>query len=71
LRAQLEIRGIFVPPTVLAKAKTAVVMAGMGVILAGLAHSILPVMGAGLGVLVIGAALSVWTALGYMKADKA
>jgi cardiolipin synthase (CMP-forming) len=71
LRARLEVRGIFVPPTFLAKSKTAVVMAGMGVILAGLAHSFLSVMGAGLVILIIGGAMSVWTALGYLKADKA
>lgn len=70
LRATLEVRGVFVPPTFLAKSKTAVVMAGMGVILAGLAHSMLPVMTIGLGVLVIGAALSVWTAFGYMHAGR-
>jgi cardiolipin synthase (CMP-forming) len=71
LRARLEVRGIFVPPTFLAKSKTAVVMAGMGVILAGLAHSLLPVMTGGLVILIIGGVMSVWTALGYMKADKA
>jgi cardiolipin synthase (CMP-forming) len=70
LRARLEIKGIMVPPTFLAKSKTAVVMAGMGVILAGLAHSLLPVMGVGLAILIIGAAMSVWTAIGYMQADK-
>lgn len=71
LRAQLEVRGVFVPPTFLAKSKTAVVMAGMGIILAGLAHSFLPVMLAGLIVLGIGAAMSMWTALGYMRAGRA
>jgi cardiolipin synthase (CMP-forming) len=71
LRAKLEVRGIFVPPTFLAKSKTAVVMAGMGIILAGLAHSSMPVMLLGLIVLGIGAAMSVWTALGYMKAGRA
>jgi cardiolipin synthase (CMP-forming) len=71
LRATLEVRGVFVPPTFLAKSKTAVVMAGMGVILAGLAHSILPVMAIGLGVLIIGAAMSVWTAFGYIQAGRA
>ncbi len=71
LRARLEVRGVFVPPTFLAKSKTAVVMAGMGVILAGLAHSMLGVAATGLVILIIGGALSVWTALGYMKADKA
>jgi cardiolipin synthase (CMP-forming) len=70
LRARLEIKGIMVPPTFLAKSKTAVVMAGMGVILAGLAHSLLPVMAVGLAILIIGAAMSVWTAIGYMQADK-
>ena len=71
LRATLEMHGVFVPPTFLAKSKTAVVMAGMGVILAGLAHSMMIVMQAGLVVLVLGAAMSVWTALGYMRAGKA
>jgi cardiolipin synthase (CMP-forming) len=71
LRARLEMRGIFVPPTFLAKSKTAVVMAGMGVILAGLAHSMLLVATGGLIILIIGGVMSVWTALGYMKADKA
>jgi cardiolipin synthase (CMP-forming) len=71
LRARLEVRGVFVPPTFLAKSKTAVVMAGMGVILAGLAHSLLPVMAVGLVVLMIGGALSVWTAMGYIKAGQA
>jgi cardiolipin synthase (CMP-forming) len=70
LRAQLETRGIFVPPTFLAKSKTAVVMAGMGVILAGLAHSMLGIMLAGLIILGIGGAMSVWTAWGYMQAGK-
>ena len=71
LRATLEVRNISVPPTFLAKTKTAVVMAGMGIILAGLAHSLMIVMQAGFVVLVLGAAMSVWTALGYMKAGKA
>jgi cardiolipin synthase (CMP-forming) len=71
LRARLETKGVFVPPTFLAKSKTAVVMAGMGVILAGLAHSLLAVMVTGLGVLMIGALMSLWTALGYRKADTA
>jgi cardiolipin synthase (CMP-forming) len=71
LRATLELRGVFVPPTFLAKSKTAVVMVGMGVILAGLAHSMLGVALAGLVVLGIGAAMSVWTAIGYMQAGKA
>lgn len=70
LRARLEIDGIMVPPTFLAKSKTAVVMAGMGVILAGLAHSMLAVMTAGLVILIIGAAMSVWTAFGYVQAGK-
>jgi cardiolipin synthase (CMP-forming) len=68
LRAKLEVRGIFVPPTFLAKSKTAVVMAGMGIILAGLAHSMLGIALAGLIILGVGAAMSVWTALGYMRA---
>lgn len=70
LRATLETRGVFVPPTFLAKSKTAVVMAGMGIILAGLAHSMLGVALAGLVFLGIGAAMSVWTALGYMQASR-
>ena len=70
LRAQLEARRVFVPPTFLAKSKTAVVMGGMGVILAGLAYNILAIMAVGLGMLIIGAAMSVWTALGYMKAGR-
>ena len=41
LRADLETLNVFVPPTFLAKSKTAVVMIGMAVILMGLAHSIL------------------------------
>jgi cardiolipin synthase (CMP-forming) len=71
LRAQLEVRGVFVSPTFLAKSKTAVVMAGMGVILAGLAHSMLNVALVGLVVLGIGAALSVWTAMSYIRAGQA
>lgn len=70
LRAKLEVRGIFVPPTFLAKSKTAVVMSGMAIILAGLAHSMLNVALTGLVVLGVGAALSVWTAIGYMQAGK-
>ena len=70
LRAHLEARKVFVPPTFLAKSKTAVVMGGMGVILAGLAYNISAIMAVGLGMLVIGAAMSVWTALGYMKAGR-
>ena len=70
LRARLETRRMFVPPTFLAKSKTAVVMGGMGVILAGLAYNISAIMAVGLGMLVIGAAMSVCTALGYMKAGR-
>jgi cardiolipin synthase (CMP-forming) len=70
LRAQLETRNIFVPPTFLAKSKTAVVMAGLGVIYAGLAHSFLTVAAFGLSVLIIGAVMSVWTALGYVRAGR-
>ena len=70
LRAQLEVRSIFVPPTFVAKSKTAVVMVGMSVILAGLAHSMLAVMATGLAILGIGAAMSVWTALGYIRAGR-
>jgi cardiolipin synthase (CMP-forming) len=70
LRASLEVRGIFVPPTFLAKSKTAVVMVGMAVILMGLAHSKLGTATAGLIILCIGGALSVWTAFGYVRAAK-
>jgi cardiolipin synthase (CMP-forming) len=70
LRAKLEVRGIFVPPTFLAKSKTAVVMAGMGIILAGISHRLDVVSAAGLAILIIGALMSVWTALGYMKAGQ-
>jgi cardiolipin synthase (CMP-forming) len=68
LRATLEARNIFVPPTFLAKSKTAIVMVGMAVILMGLAHSMLGIALAGLIILCIGGALSLWTALGYMRA---
>ena len=71
LRARLEAQEIFVPPTFLAKSKTAVVMAGLAIILAGLAHSMMVIVQLGLGVLMVGAALSVWTAIGYMRAGKA
>lgn len=70
LRADLETRNVFVPPTFLAKSKTAVVMIGMAVILMGLAHSMLSIALGGLIILCIGAAMSVWTALGYMRAAK-
>jgi cardiolipin synthase (CMP-forming) len=71
LRGTLEARGIFVPPTFLAKSKTAVVMAGMSLILMGLAHSMMSFMSVGLLVLCVGAALSIWTALGYISARRA
>jgi phosphatidylglycerophosphate synthase len=71
LRSQLEARGVFVPPTFLAKSKTAVVMVGMGIILAGLAHSMVNLMAFGLAILLIGGAMSVWTALGYVQAGRA
>jgi cardiolipin synthase (CMP-forming) len=70
LRATLETRNIFVPPTFMAKSKTAVVMAGIGVIYAGLAHSFLNVASVGLAILCIGAAMSVWTAVGYVRAGR-
>jgi cardiolipin synthase (CMP-forming) len=70
LRARLEARDILVPPTFLAKSKTAIVMLGMTVILAGLAFDNASIMALGFCVLVIGAGLSIWTALGYLKADK-
>lgn len=70
LRARLEARDIFVPPTFLAKSKTAIVMLGIGVIVAGLALNYASIMAVGFCVLVIGAALSIYTALGYLKAGR-
>jgi phosphatidylglycerophosphate synthase len=70
LRARLETRGIAIPPTFLAKSKTAVVMAALAIILAGLAHSLVPVMLAGLVVLCVGAVLSLWTAWAYVQRSR-
>jgi phosphatidylglycerophosphate synthase len=68
LRARAEARGISITPTFMAKTKTAVVMTGLGIILAGLALPTMLVAEVGFGVLVAGAAMSVWTGIGYFTA---
>lgn len=68
LRAQASLKGISLSPTFAAKSKTAVIMGGMGVLLAGLAYG-LPGLGfAGFAILVLGALMSIWTGLAYFKA---
>lgn len=68
LRARAAARGLSIPPTFMAKTKTAVVMTGLAVILGGLALPLYPVVDIGFWVLVAGAAMSVWTGAGYMSA---
>lgn len=70
LRARAEARGILITPTFMAKTKTAVVMTGLGIILAGIALPNILVTEVGFGVLVAGAAMSVWTGIGYFTAAR-
>jgi phosphatidylglycerophosphate synthase len=71
LRAQAEAKGIAITPTLMAKTKTAVIMTGMAVILAGTAFGLYPLAEVGALVLFVGAAMSVWTGIGYFQAARA
>ena len=68
LRAQASLKGISLSPTFAAKSKTAVIMGGMGVLLAGLASGLSELGYAGFAILVLGALMSIWTGLSYFKA---
>lgn len=68
LRAQASLKGISLSPTFAAKSKTAVIMGGMGVLLAGLATGISQLGLTGFAILVLGALMSIWTGLAYFKA---
>ncbi len=70
LRAQASLRGISLSPTFAAKSKTAVIMGGMGILLAGLATGISVLGFAGFAILFLGALMSIWTGLSYFKAAK-
>ena len=70
LRAQASSKGISLSPTFAAKSKTAVIMGGMGVLLAGLATGLSELGYAGFAILVLGAFMSIWTGLSYLKAAR-
>ena len=70
LRAQASLKGISLSPTFAAKSKTAVIMGGMGVLLAGLATGLSGLGYAGFAILVLGALMSIWTGLAYFKAAR-
>ena len=70
LRAQASLKGISLSPTFAAKSKTAVIMGGMGVLLAGLATGMSELGFAGFAILVLGALMSIWTGLSYFKAAR-
>ena len=70
LRAQASSKGISLSPTFAAKSKTAVIMGGMGVLLAGLATGLSELGYAGFAILVLGALMSIWTGLSYFKAAR-
>jgi phosphatidylglycerophosphate synthase len=70
LRAEASLKGISLSPTFAAKSKTAVIMGGMGVLLAGLATGMSELGYAGFAILVLGALMSIWTGLSYFKAAK-
>jgi phosphatidylglycerophosphate synthase len=70
LRAQASSKGISLSPTFAAKSKTAVIMGGMGVLLAGLATGLSELGYAGFAILVLGALMSIWTGLAYFKAAR-
>jgi phosphatidylglycerophosphate synthase len=66
LRARAEAEGRTIPPTFAAKSKTAVVMTGLAVWLAGLGWGWPLATLAGVSITVTGAALSIWTGLAYV-----
>lgn len=70
LRAQVAARGIILSPTFAAKSKTAVIMGGMGVLLAGLASGMTGLGQAGFAILVLGALMSIWTGWSYVRAAR-
>ncbi|MFN8734537.1 MAG: CDP-alcohol phosphatidyltransferase family protein [Hyphomonadaceae bacterium] len=70
LRAQASLKGISLSPTFAAKSKTAVIMGGMGVLLAGLATGLSELGYAGFAILVLGALMSIWTGLSYFRAAR-
>jgi len=70
LRAQASSKGISLSPTFAAKSKTAVIMGGMGVLLAGLATGLSQLGYAGFAILVLGALMSIWTGFSYFKAAR-
>lgn len=70
LRAQASLKSISLTPTFAAKSKTAVIMGGMGVLLAGLASGLSGLGFAGFAILVLGALMSIWTGLAYFKAAR-
>lgn len=67
LRARKALEGITLSPTFFAKSKTAVIMAAMGVILAGLALPHTLILQAGVVGLWIGAWMSVWSGYRYFR----
>jgi phosphatidylglycerophosphate synthase len=70
LRAQASLKGVSLSPTFAAKSKTAVIMGGMGLLLAGLASGLSGLGYAGFAILVLGALMSIWTGLAYFKAAR-
>ena len=70
LRAQASLKGVSLTPTFAAKSKTAVIMGGMGLLLAGLASGLSGLGSAGFAILVLGALMSIWTGLAYFKAAR-
>ncbi len=70
LRAQASLKGVSLTPTFAAKSKTAVIMGGMGLLLAGLASGLSGLGYAGFAILVLGALMSIWTGLAYFKAAR-
>jgi phosphatidylglycerophosphate synthase len=68
LRAQAEALGQTIPPTFMAKTKTAVIMTGLALTLGGIALGLLLVVEIGLLVVIVGAVMSVWTGWGYFSA---
>ena len=70
LRAQASLKGVSLTPTFAAKSKTAVIMGGIGLLLAGLASGLSGLGYAGFAILVLGALMSIWTGLAYFKAAR-
>jgi cardiolipin synthase (CMP-forming) len=69
LRARAEMRGVNLSPTLVAKSKTAVVMTGIGLVLAGPMLGNPAVSWFGFAVVVLGAFMSLYTAAVYFKAS--